>query len=112
MMWTYDKYADGRLRCTCNISISTSVSTALGNMYRSDSVYTVDNYAYPLAFTGQPIMNINFLSTNNSSAMVWIVSSGTTTRPPTCYLVRPTSSTDVQGYLSITVEGYWKDYSY
>ena len=111
-MWTYDKYADGRLRCTCNISISTSVSTALGNMYRSGSVYTVDNYAYPLAFTGQPIMNINFLSTNNSSAMVWIVSSGTTTRPPTCYLVRPTSSTDVQGYLSITVEGYWKDYSY
>lgn len=111
-MWTRDQYADGRLRCTCNIPISTSISTALGNMYRSANAYTVSNYKYPLEFTSQPVVQVNFMSTNNTSAMVWLVDAGTTTTPPSCYLVRPTSSTSVKGYLSITVEGYWKDYSY
>lgn len=111
-MWTYDKYADGRLRCTCNIFISTNISTKLGNMYRSASVYTVSNYAYPLTFTSQPVVQVNFMSSNNLGAMVWLADAGTTTIPPHCYLVRPTSSTGVEGYLSITVEGYWKDYSY
>ena len=110
-MWTYDKYADGRLRCTCNIFISTNISTKLGNMYRSASVYTVSNYAYPLTFTSQPVVQVNFMSSNNLGAMVWLADAGTTTIPPHCYLVRPTSSTGVEGYLSITVEGYWKDYS-
>ena len=63
-MWTYDKYADGRLRCTCNIFISTNISTKLGNMYRSANVYTVSNYAYPLAFTSQPVVQVNFMSSN------------------------------------------------
>ena len=110
-MWTYDKYADGRLRCTCNIFISTNISTKLGNMYRSANVYTVSNYAYPLTFTSQPVVQVNFMSSNNLGAMVWLADAGTTTIPPHCYLVRPTSSTGVEGYLSITVEGYWKDYS-
>ena len=111
-MWTRDQYADGRLRCTCNISISTSISTTFGNMYRSANAYTVSNYKYPLEFTSQPVVQVNFMSTNNASAMVWLIDAGTTTTPPSCYLVRPTSSTSVKGYLSITVEGYWKDYSY
>ena len=110
--WTAYKYSDGRLRCVCNIHVSTSVSTTLGNMYRSANAYTASNYTYPLEFTYAPVVQVNFMTTNNMGAMVWIINSGTTTTPPSCYLVRPTSSTNVEGYLSITVEGYWKDYSH
>lgn len=51
---------------------------------------------------------MTFTPTNNQGAFVWATDSGTTTTPPHCYLVRPTSADSVQGSINIIVDGEWK----
>ena len=119
--WRYEWHIGGRLRLTMKIPVNPAVKTALGNSYRSGYCYTPSDYKYPssildpntdldvaIKFSQVPVVQMTFTPTNNQGAFVWATDSGTTTTPPHCYLVRPTSSDSVQGWINIIVDGEWE----
>lgn len=94
--FTYREWSDGFVELWRTISLSNvSVSTALGNMYRSGGPYTQTAYKYPYTFTSRPFVFATFYSTNSSSALAWLnpVLSYAKTYLPPLYLVRPTTGT-------------------
>jgi len=107
-VWTCEKYADGRLRCVGQIPVSTHISTAFGNIYRSGDAFAASSHPYPVEFAEAPAVQMTFVTTNNLGAQVWLTNSGTTTTPPNCCLTCPTSQTGVKGTVNITAEGRWK----
>ena len=107
--WNYEKYVDGRLRCTARIPIEgISATTTLGSLYRSAKAFDTDVYAYPIAFTSIPNTQYSFVTSNSAGAIVWIYDSGSTTTPPACYLIRTASTSSIWGYVNVVAEGYWK----
>lgn len=88
-----------------------SITTALGNMFRSNAPYLQRDYPYPYEFSTNPSVQMTFISSNNNSALVWPnpTFSYIRTHLPQCYLVRPTSTTGVTGYISAFVSGYVAD---
>ena len=107
--WNYEKYVDGRLRCTARIPIEgISATTTLGSLYRSAKAFDTDVYAYPIAFTSIPNTQYSFVPSNSTGAIVWIYDSGSTTTPPACYLIRTASTSSIWGYVNVVAEGYWK----
>lgn len=107
--WNYEKYVDGRLRCTARIPIEgISATTTLGSLYRSAKAFDTDVYAYPIAFTSIPNTQYSFVTSNSTGSIVWIYDSGSTTTPPACYLIRTASTSSIWGYVNVVAEGYWK----
>lgn len=87
--------------------ISISVSTALGNWYRSNSPFTDTSYRYTYSFRVDPMITCQFVSTNNASAVVWLNPTPSKVQDylPPLYLIRPTTAT-VQGYMTFYVCGW------
>ena len=100
------KYSDGTMEISGGMDISAQAcNTALGNWFRS-AVLTPPSYIQ--AFVSVPDVVMSFSTSAGTGAMVWETNGGSTTVPPTFYLIRPTSSTSVSGRLSIVAKGRWK----
>lgn len=100
-IFNFRYWSDGFVELWAKVEISNlSVSTSLGNMYRSKSPFTDTQYQYPYTFYPQPFVYTQFFTSNNSSAFVWLnpTWSKATQYLPEFYLVRPTTGT-CSGYV-------------
>lgn len=94
-------WSDGFVELWAKVEVSNlSVSTTLGNMYRSNSPITDTQYKYPYTFYPQPFVYTQFFTSTNASAFVWLNPTwGKATQYlPEFYLVRPTTGT-CSGYV-------------
>ena len=106
-IFNFRYWSDGFVELWAKVEISNlSVSTSLGNMYRSNSPITDKQYLYPYTFYSQPFVYAQFFSSNNASALVWLNPTwGKATQYlPPFYLVRPTTST-CSGYVCYYICG-------
>ena len=100
-IFNFRYWSDGFVELWAKVEISNlSVTTTLGNMYRSNSPFTDAQYKYPYTFYPQPFVYTQFFSSNNCSAFVWLnpTWSKATQYLPEFYLVRPTTGT-CSGYV-------------
>lgn len=100
-IFNFRYWSGGFVELWAKVNISNlSVSTSLGNMYRSNSPFTDTQYQYPYTFYPQPFVYTQFFSSNNASALVWLNPTwGKATQYlPQFYLVRPTTAT-CSGYV-------------
>lgn len=100
-IFNFRYWSDGFVELWANVEVSNlSVSTTLGNMYRSNSPFTDTQYKYPYTFYPQPFVCTQFFTSNNASAFVWLNPSWNkaTQYLPPLYLVRPTTGT-CSGYV-------------
>lgn len=100
-IFNFRYWSDGFVELWAKVEVSNlSVSTTLGNMYRSNSPFTDSQYKYPYTFYPQPFVYTQFFTSNNASAFVWLNPSwGKATKYlPPLYLVRPTTGT-CSGYV-------------
>lgn len=100
-IFNFRYWSDGFVELWAKVEISNlSVSTSVGNMYRSNSPITDTQYLYPYTFYPQPFVYTQFFSSNNASALVWLNPTwGKATQYlPVFYLVRPTTGT-CSGYV-------------
>lgn len=100
-IFNFRYWSDGFVELWAKVEVSNlSVSTTLGNMYRSNSPFTDTQYNYPYTFYPQPFVYTQFFTSNNASALVWLNPSWNraTQYLPPLYLVRPTTGT-CSGYV-------------
>lgn len=100
-IFNFRYWSDGFVELWAKVKISNlSVSTTLGNMYRSNSPITDTQYRYPYTFYSQPFVYTQFFTSINSSAFVWLnpTWNKATQYLPEFYLVRPTTGT-CSGYV-------------
>ena len=100
-IFNFRYWSDGFVELWAKVEISNlSVTTTLGNMYRSNSPFNDTQYKYPYTFYPQPFVYTQFFTSNNSSAFVWLnpTWSKATQYLPGFYLVRPTTGT-CSGYV-------------
>lgn len=100
-IFNFRYWSDGFVELWAKVEVSNlSVSTTLGNMYRSNSPFTDAQYKYPYTFYPQPFVNTQFFTSNNASAFVWLNPTwGKATQYlQPFYLVRPTTGT-CSGYV-------------
>lgn len=106
-IFNFRRWSDGFVELWAKVKISNlSVSTSLGNMYRSNSPITDTQYQYPYTFYSQPFVYTQFFTSNNASALVWLNPTwGKATQYlPPFYLVRPTTAT-CSGYVCCYICG-------
>ena len=105
-IWTYRKWSNGRADLIGKIPInSLAITTALGGWYRSVPPYVGTGYPYPFSFKELPTVSVQYATSNGTGAIVWLNDEGTKSTPPTCYLLRPTSSSGVTGSINLLIEG-------
>ena len=100
-IFNFRYWSDGFVELWAKVEISNlSVSTSLGNMYRSNSPITDTQYLYPYTFYSQPFVYAQFFTSINSGAFVWLnpTWNKATQYLPEFYLVRPTTGT-CSGYV-------------
>lgn len=100
-IFNFRYWSDGFVELWAKVEVSNlSVSTSLGNMYRSNSPFTDTQYKYPYTFYPQPFVYTQFFTSNNASALVWLnpTWNKATQYLPEFYLVRPTTGT-CSGYV-------------
>lgn len=106
-IFNFRYWSDGFVELWAKVEFSNlSVSTSLGNMYRSNSPITDKQYLYPYTFYPQPFVYTQFFSSNNASALVWLnpTWNNATQYLPPFYLVRPTTAT-CSGYVCFYICG-------
>lgn len=107
-IFNFRYWSDGFVELWAKVEVSNlSVSTTLGNMYRSNFPFTDSQYKYPYTFYPQPFVYAQFFTSNNNSAFVWLNPSWgrATEYLPPLYLVRPTTGT-CSGYVYYYICGY------
>lgn len=106
-IFNFRYWSDGFVELWAKVEISNlSVSTTLGNMYRSNSPITDTQYLYPYTFYSQPFVYAQFFSSNNAGALVWLNPTWNKAKQylPPFYLVRPTTVT-CSGYVCFYICG-------
>lgn len=106
-IFNFRYWSDGFVELWAKVNISNlSVSTTLGNMYRSNSPIADTQYKYPYTFYPQPFVYTQFFSSNNASAFVWLNPTWNKAEQylPAFYLVRPTTAT-CSGYVCYYICG-------
>lgn len=100
-IFNFRYWSDGFVELWAKVEVSNlSVSTILGNMYRSNFPFTDSQYKYPYTFYPQPFVYAQFFTSNNASAFVWLnpTWNKATQYLQPFYLVRPTTGT-CSGYV-------------
>lgn len=88
-IWTYVKWSDKTVELWGVYSIAnTDCSTALGNMYRTALLSPT---AFPFSVASPKL--VASYESNGSGAFLWPTGTTSTAKPPTYYLVRPTTGT-------------------
>lgn len=108
-IWTWKKYSDGTAECFGKINLSgIAVSATLGSWYRSETLYGINDNPYPVLFYDAPAVNMMFQTRNGNGALLWSFSStaeNAKTYLPQCYLIRPTTATNINGNINIIAKG-------
>lgn len=103
-IWAYTKWSDGRVDLTGVHELnSVDCNTALGTMYRT-AVLQPDSFPFTVT---DPVLTASYES-NGYGAFLWATAVTATTKPPSYYLVRPTSTTIATGKIVMRVTGRWK----
>lgn len=107
--WYYKLYNDNWLECWINVDVSgESCTTSLGGgFYRTANLYTRTAHNYPWEFVDYPHIQAVYITTNNASGLIWFnpTTSYLKTNLPEMYIVRPVSSSNLNGYISFHVCG-------
>ena len=113
-VWKYERYYSGKLHIWGNIPVTNVVATkpfpSRGDFYRSENAYTASNYGFPVSFSRTPTINMVFVSTNSSSALVWPNPSDVSDLrhgPCDCYLMSPISGDTMSGLVCYDAWGYY-----
>ena len=108
-IWTWKKFSDGTAECFGKINLSgVAVSGALGGWFRSETLFDVRAYPYPLAFSEAPAVNMMFQTRNGSGALLWPFSASADNAKqylPQAYIVRPTTAASINGNINIIAKG-------
>lgn len=103
-IWNYIKYATGEAELWGTYTISSlDCNVALGGLYRTN-VFSPD--AFPFTVTNPKI--VFSYESDGYGAFPWATTATTTTKPPSFYLIRPTSATIASGKLNMRIIGKWK----
>ncbi len=110
-IWTYRKWSDGVGECWGRSNISTTITSAWGNMYTSGAI-TATNKSFPFTFTTVPSVNVS-LSVNSTAALLMPpggTSYTTTTAQTGAFeLARPNTLTSASVFtFNYYVIGKWK----
>lgn len=104
-IWKYKQWSNGDVELWGTYSVSNlACTTALGSMYRT-AVFS------PTAFPFT-VYNPNLTASYESDgygAMLWATTTTTQSKPPSYYLVRPTSATITSGEINFHVYGKWNN---
>lgn len=106
------KYADGRLTCYQRYTAANKSTSAWGNVYSADSLYTPQDYAVP--FVTAPIVTATISGLGSGGLNVWLSADGgsapgSTTKPHKYQVTRGSTGNNVGGTtIDIIAEGFWK----
>lgn len=107
--WTYRKWSNGDAECWASATVSgMACTTTVGNWYRTGNI-TIGNY--PFTFTANPNLQMTFETYSGTGGLVWSAgtsSSSPKTKPATVYVIRPTSSKSITGFVRYYAKGKWK----
>lgn len=107
--WTYRKWSNGDAECWASATVSgMACTTTVGNWYRTGNI-TISNY--PFTFTVNPNLQMTFETYSGTGGLVWSAgtsSSSPKTKPATVYVIRPTSSNSITGFVRYYAKGKWK----
>lgn len=105
-IWTYRKWNSGIAECWGKQSETVDITTAFGNMYRTQSVSIMSNYPNGL-FNAPPILtysvesNVSVIATPNDTL-------GTSTSTQSVQILRPTSRASTNVTIYWIAKGQWK----
>lgn len=102
--WKYVKRSDGLLMCFGNFNYSGKSTTAWGSWYYID----LGAFTFPITFASTPSCVALPVQGFGGSICFGGESNISTTKTPGIYLVRPTSASNANGYISIVAVGLWK----
>ena len=101
----YIKYSNGILICVKRVSFSNlPISSTWGNLYEYSGSINLGNWPYAFAYA--PVTSITVQS--QSGLLVEGHQNVSTSSAGTVWISRPTTSTDVSGYISVIGIGKWK----
>lgn len=104
-IWTYRKWASGTVELWGKKTYSSlSAMTAFGALYRTTDI-TIDNYPFSVYNANVQVSTFSVYNINNSQAFPMASSEGTSSAPPTYWLVRPTQGSSVSGGFMLYVRG-------
>lgn len=107
---TYYKYANGRLVYIAKIPTTTTITTALGGVFRSTQI-DMSTYTYPTTFVEMPIMTMTPFGQGHSG-LIWGMTNqnvNTYTALPNICLVAGASDNTSRSYrIMFRIEGRWK----
>ena len=105
------RFNDGLMIATFQLPLTNiSISTAIGQLFRTNADPFDQTWTWPTAFTKRPYyFGVNLYSTNNQGCWAYIDESedNILTQVPRVQLIAPTSRT-VSGYLEFVAIGDWK----
>lgn len=102
-IWSYKKMSSGEVELWGALPIrNVDCNIALGGMYRT-AVITPDAFPFDVL---DPYLVCNYES-DGYGAIYWATNYVTSEKPPTFYLIRPTSATIVLGQILYRVRGWW-----
>ena len=102
--WKYVKRSNGLLMCFGNFNYSGKSTTAWGSWYYID----LGAFTFPITFASTPSCVALPVQGYGGSICFGGESNISTTKTPGIYLVRPTSASNANGYISIVAVGLWK----
>lgn len=106
-IWHVTMWTDGRVELTGSYDISNmACTTAFGNWYRT-AVFAPT--VFPIEFEDPPTVTANYES-DGYGALLWATTTATALKPPSYYLIRPTSATIASGQVKFHVVGKLKVY--
>lgn len=104
-IWSYKKWSDGSVELWGTYLINDmECATALGSMYRTQ-VFSPNQFPFTVY---EPNLVASYES-DGYGAMLWATTTSTQTKPPSYYLIRPTSATIATGKINFQVRGKWKN---
>ena len=102
-IWSYSKWSNGRVELEGVYNVSNlACTTALGTWYRT-AVFQPNNFPFTVY---NPKLTANYES-EGYGAMLWATTTTITSKPPSYYLIRPTSATIASGKIIFHVTGTW-----
>ncbi|MBR5862214.1 MAG: hypothetical protein IKZ08_02695 [Bacteroidales bacterium] len=103
-IWSYRKMVTGHVELWGVYDISNlACNTAIGNLYRT-AVVVPNEFPFNVY---DPKLVATYES-DGYGAMLWATTATSTSKPPSYYLIRPTSTTIAHGKIIFHVRGKWK----
>lgn len=103
-IWSYKQWFNGCAELWGTYEVSNiSCTTALGGLYRT-ALLTIDKFPFAVL---EPKLTASYES-DGYGAFLWATTETTSTRPPSYYLIRPTTATIANGRITFHVIGRWK----